>query len=797
MQACAGVYASARRSQPGACSGIDSPTPLALAFAAGVGGLFLLPALPGRWILLALAAVALLSGLLAVFLRPLRALGWVAMAAAAGVAWAYVDACRVLCAPFPEDLVRRSVVAEGRIVSLPERTGTAQRFVLQIDRLRLDAAPIRFRGRVRLSWYRDAPALRAGERWRLTLRLKPPHGFLNPGGFDYERWLFQRGIAATGHVRAADSAVLLDAGPGGQWLNRWRQGLRDRLDGLLPGGVPAALVRALVLGDRGGLTPTQWEVFSHTGTSHLIAISGLHVGLVAGFVFLLVRLGWAQVPRLARRFGAPRAAAAAALVAATGYAGLAGFSVSTQRALVMLAVLLVATMAGRTLRPLSGLSLALLAVLLIDPSSVLSYGFWLSFGAVAMLFYALGQRLAPPFAVLRWGRAQWAVALGLLPLLLLFFGRASLVAPAVNLVLVPLFGLVLPLVLLSTALALAAGSAWALAPVAWLLEAGYGLLAAIAGSELASLTLSARAGWVWLAAGAGVLLLLAPRGIPARWLGAVLLLPMLLARPAAPRTGEAELMMLDVGQGLSVVVRTARHALVYDMGPRFPSGFNTGAAVLAPYLKHLGISSVDIAVASHADQDHAGGLGGLMRNMPLGRLLSGEPDDLDVPAEPCRAGMNWRWDEVDFRFLHPWQPGAVGNDASCVLRIATAGATALLTGDVGSGVEAALVARDASALRADVLIAAHHGSDSSSSAAFLQAVDPAWVWFSAGYANRYGFPNDAVVARVAAQGSATASTATDGAVSLLLPAARGPLLPRRHRLQDRRLWRHWPSGSGD
>ncbi len=778
-----------------------SPAPVALAFAAGVGGLYALPRLPALWPLVAILLVAVgLASALALLARRRRGLrsvllraAWLACVVACGGLWAYADACRTLCAPFPAELVGRTLVAEGRIASLPEARGYAHRFLFRVETLRIDGSLLGFKGLVRLSWYRDPPPLRAGERWRLRLRLKPVHGFVNPGGFDYERWLFQQGIAATGHVTQAAAAELLDARAGSRWLDRWRQQLRDRLAALLPAGPAAALVPALVLGDRGGLMPEQWDVLTRTGTSHLIAISGLHVGLVAGAVFLVVRRAWAWLPGLALRTAAPRAAAAAALGAATGYAGLAGFSISTQRALAMLAVLLLATMAGRALRPLSGLSLALLAVLLLDPASVLSFGFWLSFGAVAMLLYALGLRLAAPFAPLRWGRAQWAVAIGLLPLLLLFFGRASLVAPAVNLVLVPLFGLVLPVVLVATTIALAGDWAWALWPVAALLDAGFGALHRISGWELTGVTLGGRPLWAWIAAGAGVLLLLAPRGIPARWLGLVLLLPLALARSPAPRVGEAAVTMLDVGQGLAMVVRTAGHTLVYDMGPGWPSGFNTGAAVVVPYLKHLGVAAVDLAVVSHADLDHVGGLKGLRDGLQVHRIISGEPNEIrGGAAESCRAGDAWHWDGVRFLVLHPQGPGGSGNNASCVLHIATDGASILLTGDIEAGVEAQLLARHGAELRADVLVAPHHGSDSSSTMAFLQAVAPSWIWFSAGYGNRFGFPSAAVVERAHELGSATATTSTDGAVHLWLPRQPGPLLPERERHASPRLWRHRP-----
>jgi competence protein ComEC len=798
---------------PAAGAGFRStPTAWALAFAAGVGGLFLLPRLPGSWLPAALlAGVGALAAAVGLWRRPWLPLALVVCFAVCGALWAYADACRVLCAPFPEELVGETLLAQGRIVSLPESRDHAERFLFRIERLDGDGGDVGFQGLARLSWYRDPPALLAGERWRLAVRLKPPHGFLNPGGFDYERWLFQQGIAVTGHVVEPARAALLDAGPDDQWLSRWRQRLRERLLKLVPQEPAAALLRALVLGDRGGLAPAQWEVFSRTGTSHLIAISGLHVGLVAGVVLLAVRWSWGLSPALARRVAAPRAAAAAALAAAACYAALAGFSVSTQRALAMLAVLLLATMLGRTLRPLSGLSLALLAVLVVDPASVLSYGFWLSFGAVAVLFYVLALRLAPPFAVVRWGQAQWAVGVGLLPLLLLFFGRASVVAPAVNLVLVPLFGLLLPAVLLSVVVALIGDWPLALWPMATVLDAGYGLLERVAALELAGVTLSGRPGWVWLAAVGGALLLLAPRGIPARWLGLVLLLPLAVVRPPAPRAGEAWVAMLDVGQGQSVVVRTAAHALVYDVGVRYPSGFDLGSAVVAPYLRHSAVAVLDTVVVSHADRDHAGGLEGMMAGVAARRILSGEPDELPgVDAEPCRAGDSWVWDGVAFRVLHP-QAGSEqeGNDASCVLRVATAGASVLLTGDIEAGVESVLAAgtgadpADSPAdgpsdgrgngLRSDILLAAHHGSDSSSTAPFLRAVDPDWVWFSAGYANRFGFPRAAVLDRVRALGSATATTATDGAVIVRLPGSPETLRPLRWRRESARVWRHRPA----
>ena len=320
---------------------------------------------------------------------------------------------------------------------------------------------------------------------------------------------------------------------------------------------------------------------------------------------------------------------------------------------------------------------------------------------------------------------------------------------------------------------------------------------------------------MWLAAFAGVGLLLAPRGLPARWLGFVYLLPLLLVRPVPPAPGAAVVTVLDVGQGLAVSVRTARHTLVYDLGPRYPSGFNTGAAVVLPYLRALGTRSLDVLVISHADQDHAGGLPGLVGQMPIARLLSGEPAELElelelepaaersVRAEPCHTGQHWHWDGVDFDLLYP-PPGQQleGNDSSCVLKVTAGGASVLLTGDASQAVEAQLITHHGQTLQAEVLVAGHHGSATSSSRAFLQQVQPRWMIVSAGFANRYGFPAPAVVERAKRLGIPTLNTATTGAIEFRWPAAPSAaellepprlLPPRLSRQQRDRLWRHHPN----
>ncbi|WP_245538993.1 DNA internalization-related competence protein ComEC/Rec2 [Thioflavicoccus mobilis] len=761
--------------------------PSALAFAAGV---VLFYGQPTPAPLAISLLVALLVGLAAWRWARARPLAFLAL----GLLYAHLQSCDLLCRPFPDELSRVDLVVEGTIVSLPNETGIGRRFEFRIATAGLDGTPADFAGRVRLSWYRDAPSLHVGERWRLKVRLVPRHGFANPGGFDYERWLFMRGIKATGYVRDDPAnRRLAPSGPAFA-LARWRERLRDHLAAHLADPTARSLAQALVLGERDGLRPPQWEVLTRTGTNHLLAISGLHIGMVAGAAFLVGRWLWARSAHLCLWLAAPRAAAGMAAGAAFGYGLLAGLAVPTQRAMAMLAVVLAALIWGRTLRPFAALALALVAVLLIDPRAVLSYGFWLSFGAVAVLLFALGQRPAPIKTWLRWGRAQWAVALGLAPLLLFFFGRASLVAPAVNLIAVPLLGLLLPALLVATLLSLLPALGLPLVLVGELLSWCYGLLERLAEHPWATATLAGRPGWVWAAAVGGVLLWLAPRGLPGRWLAPIWLLPLVLVHPPTPPNGTAWVTVLDVGQGLSVVVRTARHTLVYDTGPAFPSGFNAGSAAVLPFLRQAGIARIDTLVVSNADNDHAGGLPGLVGALPIGRVLSGEPDELaELRAEPCRAGQRWRWDGVAFAVLHPDGPGPRGNDASCVLRIAGGGTGLLLTGDIGAGVEERLVERLGRDLQSDLLVASHHGSATSSSAAFLAAVAPRDVIYSSGFANRYGFPADTVRARVATTGATELDTARAGAIAFRLGGEVGLIGPRLQRRDAARLWTHRPT----
>ena len=618
----------------------------ALGFLFGIALLQQMAGLPAwQWSLLLLLAVPL-----GMRYRHIRGPTFVV----AGFLWASAAGHWLLGNDWNPDLEGRDVVMEGTIASLPAMDTEQVRFHFSPTRLWLDGQTVESPGKTLISWYSPAPPLRVGEHWRLRVRLKRPHGFMNPGGFDYEGWLFSQGIRAKGYVRkaegpdAATQNLRLDAGePGAYLVDRLRQSLRDDMNAALSERELGGLVTALAIGDMQGVPTGQWDVLMRTGTNHLMSISGLHVGLVSGLAFFLMRWLWSRGARVALRWPAPKAGAVAAMVAATVYSLLAGFSVPTQRTLVMIAVVMLAVIVQKRIRPGSLLALALLLVLAYDPLAVLAPGFWLSFGAVAVILLGMSGRVGTPNLWWRWGRVQWLVTLGLLPFLLWMFQKASVVSPLANLIAVPwvsfvtvpltLLGalLVMPLPLLGKALLILA---------AWSLDAVWVVLAWLSEWDFAQWSQPAPPLWAIFAAVIGVIWWLLPRGWPARWLGAVWLLPLFLVRPQLLPEGQADFTLLDVGQGLAAVVETRSHVLVFDTGPRFRSGFNTGEAVLAPFLRARGISRVDLLVVSHGDNDHRGGVDGLLAEFPVTRVLSSVPELLEgVDASPCVAGETWQW----------------------------------------------------------------------------------------------------------------------------------------------------------
>jgi competence protein ComEC len=748
---------------------------VAAALLAGIVAAQALPALPPP---AAAVAVALVAAALAWRVPRARVVAVFVF----GFAYACVRGELVRDARLPAALEGADVTLVGQVVDLPRTRPGSVRFDLRPERARHGDAVVPLRGVVRLGVYGGAFEPRPGERVTVVARLKRPHGTQNPGGFDFERHAAERRIVATGYVRALVArerapAFAIDTARGR--ISAWIARTVDA-----PG--LAALLRALAVGDQGALAEAQWAVLRATGIAHLIAISGFHVGLVAGFGALLVRGAYRVVPRLGLRRPRRQLEAAAALAAALAYGALAGLSLPVVRTLVMIAVILAAVIARRVLAPGAGLALALLAVLLFDPLAVLGAGFWLSFVGVAWLVYCLGGRLGPARLVHEFGRAQVAMAFGLLPLTVFFFQQSSVVGPLANLVAVPVVSLVVvPSLLAATALAglgLAGAGAALLGASAWVMGALWRLLEQLATWPGAELYLPEPTTPALAAALVGAAVLLAPRALPGRAAGLVLLLPLLVPRVDRPAPGTFALHVLDVGQGLAVLVRTREHALLYDAGAALPGGFDLGQAAVVPALRALDVRRLDRLVVSHGDMDHAGGVGAVARAYAPRTLSSARRF-----PERCAAGARWTWDGVTFEFLHP--PAGfpdVDNDSSCVLRVEGAFGAALLPGDVSAVIEQRLVHADAR-LAADVLVVPHHGSRSSSSDAFLDAVGPAVALVSAGHRNRFGHPAPDVVARYVRRGVALHGTAERGMLTVHV-GERGPTV-RGYRQERSRWWR--------
>ena len=673
----------------------------------------------------------------------------------------------------PPLLEGRDIVVEGVVASLPQQGASGTRFRFQLESSLLQGQGVALPPLLALGWYRglheDASSaaprqeLRAGQRWRFTVRLRRPHGNVNPHGFDYELYLFELGVGATGYVRDAP-ATMLDSAAGFA-IDRLRQAVRDAIERHVPDRRIAGVLAALAIGDQAAIEREDWDLFRNTGVAHLMSISGLHVTMFAWAAGLLVGALWRRSARALLRWPLPQAVRWGGLAAAAAYALLSGWGVPSQRTVWMLA----AVCALQSLGLAWPWPLVLLAaagiVSLLDPWALLQPGFWLSFGAVGLLMASRpSQPITQPLVkggkgwgaqladVLRGGvRTQLIATVGLTPLSLVFFQQVSLVGLLANLFAIPLVTLVItPLALLGVL----AAPLWTLA--AWVTSGmviALGWLAALPGAVW---TLPVAPAWAQLCALVGAVLLVMPVPWRARLLAVPLALPLLMPQPLPMAAGRFELSALDVGQGTAVLVRTRSRLLLYDAGPQYSRDSDAGQRVLLPLLRGRGETRIDTLVLSHRDIDHVGGARALLTALPVSELLSSleETHPLlgGVSARTrCEAGQSWSWDGVRFDVLWPrageFERSSKPNALSCVLRVASADGIALLTGDIEREQEAALVAAHGSELHSDVLIVPHHGSKTSSSAPFLDAVSPQWAIFQAGYRSRFGHPAAEVMAR--------------------------------------------------
>ncbi|MDX1404302.1 MAG: DNA internalization-related competence protein ComEC/Rec2 [Woeseiaceae bacterium] len=670
--------------------------------------------------------------------------------------------------------------------------------------LRFDAEPVDrpdLPARIRLSWFEadEVPAL--GDVWRLRMRLRRPHGYANPDAFDYEGWLFQRRIGATGYVVAHAQNARLETYTAPA-VAKFRRAFVERVSALLPDDDAAAVVLAISVGARHRISREQWERYARTGTIHLMAISGLHIGLAASGVFLLA---WAILAPLCRATNLRDVALLAAIAAAAVYASVSGWAIPAQRALMMALLTAIVVIARRQLPLAVLLAAPCIALFLSNPLVILTPGFKLSFAAVAIIFWILQrQRVRRAARVARWLRAggnylhgltllQLALLAGLFPLTTLIFGRFSLVAPLTNLLVLPVFQFVtvpacLAGMLLQGALQPAGDRLLLIAHDS--VRIASQVISLIGDTPFVSTRVSPLDGSAILLSLVPLLYVLLPPGWPARKLAWLALAATLLQRPPGPAPGCLALQVLDVGQGLSVVLRTENYVALFDTGPAFRSGSNTAELVVIPYLQSRGIRQLNTLIVSHADQDHAGGVASIARRFPIGEIYAGEAaPHPGIEALACHSGVRWSVDGVaHFRFLHPG-PGQRwrGNNASCVLEVSVGKHRLLLTGDIESPVEARLVT--SGQLRpVDTVIVPHHGSRTSSSPAFVARLAPGLAIVSAGYGNRWGFPEPAIVKRWQDAGASVLETATSGSVGQQICLADGPRGPSSERRDRRRYW---------
>ena len=731
----------------------------------------------------------------------------------AGFFWAASFAHWRLADALPLEWERRDIQLIGVVANLPQNSDRSVRFWFDVEQVFTTEAAVP--RRISLSWYKNysaddskiaIPQINAGERWQLTVRLKRPHSNANPYGFDYEAWTLERNIRATGYVRQSEENVRLSQMVNRPiyWIERTRQKIQQRFSKILSDHIYAGALMTLATGDQHAISREQWQIFTRTGTNHLMAISGLHITMVASMVFAIVYWLWRWSPHLMLRLPARRVAAIAGLTVAFGYTLLSGFAVPAQRAFCMLAVVAIAIWRGHSISATLVLVWALLLVVILDPWAMLSPGFWLSFGAIAIIMLVTVGRIGQMHWLTGWVRVQWAITLGLIPLLLAMFQQMSLVSPIANAIAIPLVSLaVVPLTLLATIPLLDF-----LLPLAHAILSGV-MIALQWINEMPHVVWQQHAPPAWTIAVAliGTFWILLPGslgvgffiGFPARWLGLVVMLPMFLVLPPRPATGELWLTVLDVGQGLAIVARTQHHTLLYDAGPRFGHS-DSGNRIVVPFLRGKGIQQLDTMMVSHADSDHSGGALSVFSSIPVMKLISSLPHDHPIQQaaafkQPCYDGQAWQWDGVRFELLHPLiesyqNPNRQLNTNSCVLKITTDYGSVLLPGDIDKRAEYAILERSAELLPATVLIAPHHGSNTSSTSAFIRQVNPELTIFTVGYRNRFDHPKQEVVARYQALGSNLLRSNADGAI--FLHFKKNGLSVDTWRSLQRRYWQHKP-----
>jgi competence protein ComEC len=746
---------------------------------AGVLGAHCFTVLPPCWLICCTAAVA------AIALKSTR-FRWAAVVLLA-LCWALYNFHLQLASQVDPALSGKLVRAKGVIASVPTESNGFVRFQFRADKEYLSAG---LPHTLLVYWYRDWPELSVGEYWQLELKIRPPWGRVNFQGADKERWLFAAGIGGLGTVRAGHRLT----GPDSTWfpVQSIRQTVMRRISERVADERQRGVVRALATADRSGISSDDRRLLKVTGTSHLLAISGLHVGLAAAGGMWLSRLLLLFLPLSMMGGATLLVSVCGGLLSAGAYAALAGLGTPTLRSVLMLFTAMTAVLLCRAIHPLRAWAMSLAVILLINPFAPLGAGLWFSFLAVAALLFVF----IPRTGRLNWWKkilmAQSGVVLVLLPVSAAWFYSFSPSAFLANLLAIPWVSfLVVPPVLAGLAVlplsGVMAGALWSAAGLASnvlfrfleFIDHIQGDLSAMAPPSVLQVLLALT----------GAFVLLLPRGLAARWIGLFFILPLFL--PPGDRTGAGtiELEILDVGQGTAALLSSGGHSLLYDSGPGDGKGQDLVTGVIAPALARLGPKAPRQVVISHGDLDHAGGLQSLLRLFPGADYLVNlsHPHDL---AGNCNTPMRWAWPGVVFATLHP-SPGLpyMGNDSSCVISAGSGDNRVLLSGDISELVESRLVMDGLSTHQ--VLLVPHHGSKTSSSPTFINRLRPEVAVATASLGNRFDFPRPEIRRRYEALGARFWSTGDCGALRLLLHPD-GSLEASSARRKRNRIWR-WPA----
>lgn len=683
----------------------------------------------------------------------------------------------------PAVLIQQPVLIQGVIASVPEKKFYGVRFLFQAEKISsMEAASDRIpradeesylkknSTTFLISWYQHPPILKPGQVWQLIVTLKPPIGLHNPGGFDYQAFLKSHHIAATGYVMTRfDQNKLLNHNHF-YFLDLLREKIRNQIFQAIHNPTIAAFVSALCVGLRDELTESDWRVLQNTGTNHLVAIAGLHIGFVVSSIYFFVNYFARLFPRVLLMIPASTIAEIAALISAVGYTALSGFAIPAERASIMLFCLIITRLCYVNVTLWQRLFFAAMIILLLNPFCVIDMSFWLSFSSIAILVWTMSARLQLPQKIISWLKMQSALTIGLLPIMLLFFQQASIIAFLANAIAIPWIGLIiLPLTLLSCVIFILQGSA-----ISTLLFYFSGKLLLPLWNILLFFSRAHFAAWhhiifnpvILICAIIGVIFLLSPKKFPAKWLGCFGLLPLFCYFPSQPNMGEYWVSVIDVGQGLSVLVQTAHHVMLYDTGSHLPGGLDMGESVVTPYLRYRGITNIDRLEISHGDNDHSGGADAIVKNFNVAAIFTSAPKLIaHFNAQYCMVDQAWHWDGVDFVTLNPAQNALYeDNNSSCVIKITSRGGSILLTGDIQREIENNLLASQPNQLRATILLVPHHGSNTSSSENFLNAVSPHYAIISAGKYNHYHLPSRAVLDRYQQHRITLYNTADSGAV---------------------------------